>query len=179
MSTGKTVNQIELAAIFGVSEVTIWEWQKAGLPALSLGPNANQYDTKACIAWYVAREVARLDDPRTELTRLLVQEKKLNIAKQENVLVPVDQVEPIWRERVFAAATFLQAQPSRLAAMLEGAPGIESKREILRHEFTEFLTKLGVDGEEMQRDVLQFMERLSTEDAAELLTRLTRPASSH
>jgi phage terminase Nu1 subunit (DNA packaging protein) len=29
---GKIVNQTELAEIFGVSDVTIWDWQGKGLP---------------------------------------------------------------------------------------------------------------------------------------------------
>jgi phage terminase Nu1 subunit (DNA packaging protein) len=175
---GRTVNQTELAEIFGKSDVTIWEWQKDGLPMISQGSAglANQYDSEACIAWYVAREIAKAgkNDPRDQLNRLLVREKELDLAEREKILVPVDQVEPLWQQRVFAAAAFLLGQPSRLAGMLEGAVGLEAKREILKTEFTEFLNKLGVDGPRMQEDVQHFMERLSASDAAELLSRFTK-----
>jgi phage terminase Nu1 subunit (DNA packaging protein) len=175
---GTTVNQTELAAIFGVSDVTIWEWQKDGLPMLARGPNgtANQYDTEACIAWYAAREVAKVtkETHRDRLTRLQADALELELEERRAILVPVDQVEPVWQARVFAAAAFLLGQPSRLAGMLEGTPGIEAKREVLRKEFNGFLTKLGVDGEVMQADVQRMLERLSEQDAADLLARLTK-----
>lgn len=175
---GKTVNQTELAAIFGKSDVTIWEWQKAGLPMLAAGTSgtANQYDTEACIGWLVAREVAKVsaETPRDRLAKAQAQLAEMDLAERVGELVPAHQVEPMWHGRVLAAAAFLLGQPSRLAGMLEGAPGIEAKREVLRVAFTEFLTKLGVDGEQMQRDVEAFMEKLSQADAAELLARLTK-----
>ena len=175
---GKTVNQTELAAIFGRSDVTIWEWQKDGLPMLAQGANGtqNQYDTEACVAWYVAREVAKVskETQRDRLARLQADLLELDLAERNNTLVPVDQVEPVWQQRVFAAAAFLLGQPSRLAGILEGTAGMEAKREVLRVEFTEFLSKLGVDGDAMQRDVAAFMEKLSAGDAADLIARLTQ-----
>lgn len=175
---GKTVNQTELAAIFGKSDVTIWEWQKEGLPMLHQGVNgtANQYDTEACIAWYAAREVAKVakDTPRDRLLASQARLAELDVAERENKLVPVDQIEPVWQSRVFAAAAFMLAQPSRLAGMLEGAAGMEAKREILRGEFKQFLAQLGVDGERMEQDVKALLERLSEADAAAFIARLTK-----
>ncbi len=175
---GKTVNQTELAEIFGKSDVTIWEWQKDGLPMIAQGGSglANQYDTEACIAWYLAREVAKVskETSKDRLTRVQADLAELELAERKNVLVPVDQVEPVWQQRVFTAAAFLFGQPSRLAGMLEGTPGIEAKRALLKKEFTEFLDRLGVDGERMQEDVQKFMERMSADDAAALLSRFTK-----
>lgn len=45
------VNQKKLAAIFGVSERTIRNWEKEGMPA-----PGNEYDTAAVIRWYVDRD---------------------------------------------------------------------------------------------------------------------------
>jgi phage terminase Nu1 subunit (DNA packaging protein) len=175
---GRSVNQTELAEVFGVSDVTLWEWQKAGMPIVKVGERgtANEYDTEAVIKWYTAREVRKVSNEtqRDRQARLTADMLELDLAERNRTLVPVEQIEPVWQARIFAAAAFLGSQPSRLAGMLEGAPGIEAKRDILRKEFNTFLMKLGVDGERMQEEVGRLLEKVSAQDAAELLARLTK-----
>lgn len=54
---GKIVNQTQLAEILGTSDVTIWQWQKEGLPikTRNLRGLSNEYDTAEVIAWLVIR----------------------------------------------------------------------------------------------------------------------------
>ncbi|MBL8518200.1 MAG: terminase small subunit [Betaproteobacteria bacterium] len=172
---GKKVNQTELAEILGVTDVTLWEWQKDGMPIEQRGERgqANVYDTTACIDWRIERELAKRgkETQRDRLTRLQADALERENAIKAATLVPAEEIEPVWRGRVFAAAAFLLGQRSRLAGLLEAAPGIEAKRTLLEREFTEFLTRLGVDGAAMQAEVDDLLAKLFEADAANLLAR--------
>lgn len=50
------VNQKKLAAFFGVSDRTIRNWEKEGMPTLGSHGMGNKYDTAAVIKWYVERD---------------------------------------------------------------------------------------------------------------------------
>ena len=171
----REVNQRELSEIFDVSHQTMARWSAEGMPVLARGANGqeNAYSVRAVIDWYVARETKKAENEtqRDRLTRLQADALERDNAIADRRVVPAEQIEPIWYGRVFAAAAFLHGQRSRLAALLEAAPGVEAKRAVLGTEFTAFLTKLGVDGERMQADVGHFLEKLSAKDAADLLAR--------
>src|SRR5690348_5029844 len=108
---GKIVNQGELAVIFGVSDVTVWEWQKEGLPILERGERgeAHRYDTASVIAWTVDRELkkVRARSPRDEQIELQNKMLRLDLDEREKRLVPVDQVEPTWKRLAVGASAFL------------------------------------------------------------------------
>lgn len=172
---GKKVNQTELAEILGVTDVTLWEWQKEGMPIEVRGERgqANLYDSAACIDWRIERELAKRgkETQRDRLTRLQADALERENALKAGTLVPAEEIEPVWRGRIFSASAFLLGQRSRLAGLLEAAPGIEAKRTLLEREFTEFLTRLGVDGAAMQAEVDALLARLSEAEAKELLAR--------
>jgi phage terminase Nu1 subunit (DNA packaging protein) len=164
---GKIVNQTELAIILGKSDVTIWEWQKDGLPIAKQGVRGteHEYDTAEVIAWIEKRaEVrgGRTEKPAEREARLRGDVLELELAEKRNVLVPTDQVRPVWESRVLAAAFYMQSRHSRLAALLEAANGIEAKRTLLKKEDADFLNKLGVEGERMQAEVDAMLERWPT-----------------
>ena len=174
---GKIVNQTELAEIFGVSDVTIWDWQSRGLPILKQGARgeANQYDTTAVIEWRI--QAARAESGKTETqrdreARLRGDMIEIDLAKERKVLVSANDVEPIWTGFVMSAAAFLSGQHSRLASILEAAPGVDKKREILRGVFADFLTKLGVDGAEMYRQLQELLNKVPKADADDFLRRI-------
>lgn len=174
---GREVNQRELSEILGVSHQTMARWSAEGMPVRRRGVNGqeNAYDTREVIDWMIRREViaSGKETQRDRLTRLQADALELDLAERNNALVPADQVGPAWRGWCFTAAAFLHGQRSRLAAELDATPGIEAKRALLGQVFAEFLTKLGTDGEQLQRDVEEFVEKLSTKDAADLLMRFT------
>lgn len=175
---GKAVNQTELAEIIGVSDVTLWEWQKEGMPVQEQGVRgtANQYDTKEVIDWCIQRELKRAGKGETQRdreARLRGDLLEIELAQQRGTMVPSDQVKPIWESRVLVAAAFQMSRASRLAAVLEAAPGIEKKREILKAQDAEFLTKLGVDGEAMQVAVEELLMKVSESEAQEFLQRIS------
>ena len=170
------VNQGQLAEIFGVTDVTIWEWQKQGLPILKQGPRgeANGYEPAAVIAWHVGRELTKAASvsQKDRLARLQGDKLELDLAQQRGILIPVDEIEPLWSSRVLTAAAFMASRHSRLAALLEAASGLEAKREILKREDVEFLKKLGVDGGRMQAEVEKLLEKVSAVEAEAFLQRI-------
>ena len=102
---GKAVNQTELAEILGVSDVTLWEWQKNGLPIEQIGERgtANRYDTAKVIAWRVQQELQRAgksESQRDREARLRGDMLELELGKERGLLVSVNEVKPTWEARV-------------------------------------------------------------------------------
>jgi phage terminase Nu1 subunit (DNA packaging protein) len=175
---GKRVNQTELAEILGKSDVTIWEWQKDGLPIAKQGARGaeHEYDTAEVIAWLEQRAAARAgkgESGREREARLRGDLMEIELAQKRNALVPADEVRPLWESRVLAAAFYMTGRHSRLAGILEATPGIEAKRLVLKKEDADFLTKLGVEGERMQVEVDAMLERLAEGEAQAFLRRLS------
>jgi len=173
---GKIVNQTELAKIVGKSDVTIWEWQKEGMPVQKIGERgeANQYDTEAVITWWLAREIKKIapENQRERLARLQGDKLELDLSVERGVMVPVTEIEPTWHSRVFAAAAYMASRHSRLADILEATPGREAKRQVLKNEDAAFLTKLGVDGERMQGEVDELFGAMAANEASAVLRRI-------
>lgn len=113
------VNQTELAVIVGVSDVTLWEWQKDGMPILRRGERgqANEYDTAAVFAWRYERGQAsvRAEAPRDALYRAQERLTQIQIAEKERSLVPVEEVEPEYARLITAARQRLLQLPLRFA----------------------------------------------------------------
>lgn len=140
------VNKHELSEILGVSERTLTEWQKDGLPIAYDGERgeSNRYDTDKVIAWWIAREVGKVqaESPKDRLARLQADKVELEIAKDLGQLVAVEDIEPAWVAMVTDAKSFLRSQPDRLAHLLEISEGVDAKRDLLMETFDEFLHKL-------------------------------------
>lgn len=180
---GKIVNQTELAEIIGVTDVTLWEWQKAGMPVLERGARgtANRYDTAQVFRWCMEREAARAgkgESQRDREARLRGDMLEIELAKSRGVLVPAPEIEPVWTNRVMTAAALLSSRASRLAGLLEATPGIEAKRALLREEDAAFLNQLGVDGARMQRELEELLERVSSVEADAFLKRIAGDGAS-
>jgi len=129
-----------------VAPKTIVEWQEQGLPiALRGGPGVpSEYESEACIGWYVDREVGKTqsETPRDRLARLQSEEIELRLQEKRGVLVQADKVEPMWVAMVGAARAFLRSEVNRLAQLLQHTEGVEAKRDLISETFDEFLTKL-------------------------------------
>lgn len=172
------VNQGQLAEILGKTDVTIWEWQgeTPPLPILERGAKGEEhkYDTAAVIAWYVDREVRKTSggSQKDRLARLQGDRIELDLARDRGILVPTDEVRPVWESRVLTAAAFMASRHSRLAAILEATPGLEAKRELLKREDGEFLKKLGVEGGRMQAELEKLLEKVSKTEAEAFLQRI-------
>jgi hypothetical protein len=142
----RVIGQERIAEMFGVAPKTIVEWQEQGLPiALRGGPGVpSEYESEACIGWFVQREVGKVqvETPRDRLARLQSEEIELRLQEKRGVLVQADMVEPMWTGMVTAARSYLRAEVNRVAQLLQHTDGVEAKRDLLTETFDAFLTKL-------------------------------------
>lgn len=175
---GKIVNQTELAEIVGVTDVTLWSWDKEDppIPIAQRGERgtAHSYDTGAVIEWMIMRAVKKVssETQKDRLVRLQADMLEIELAREKRELVPFNEVEPAWQLRVLSAASFLSSQHSRLAGILEATPGIEGKREVIKEQFTAFLNRLGVDGARMHEQVEELVAKVSASEAEAFFRRI-------
>lgn len=174
---GKRVNQRELSEIMGVSDVMLWEWEKAGMPIVARGDRgaAHEFDTAAVIEWRMELEVQRRTPAKVkeEKERVELELAQLTLGERKGSLVPAAEVDPVWQNRVMSAAAFMHGRHSRLAGILEATPGLEAKREVLKKEDAQFLTKLGVDGDRVQEEFNALLARLAADEAQAFLRRIS------
>lgn len=115
IAMGKQVNQTELAEIVGVTDVTLWQWQKDGMPVLerNLRGQSNKYDTAEVVVWMIQREVKKVreESPRDMLYREQTKLVQLQIAEKERALVPAAEIEPLYARLVMAARQRLLLVP--------------------------------------------------------------------
>lgn len=137
--------QEQIAALFGVAPKTITEWQVLGFPvAFQGGPGvASEYDAPACVKWLVDREIRKVqsESPKDRLARLQGDRLEQEMLKEAKLLIPSDEVEPLWASAVLSAREYLLGEPARLASLAIGMekPALE---ELLRTSFAEFLGRL-------------------------------------
>lgn len=158
-SKGRQVNQTELALIMGVTDVTLWEWQKLGLPVLQRGERgqANVYNTAAVIAWKVEHEVRKVagdESPKDRLARVSAELKELELAERRQQMIPAALIEPAWASIALAVRQALLPLGLRLAQILEATPGVDAKRQVIDEEVHDILLKLSThdDGSDSSPD---------------------------
>lgn len=96
---GRRVNKAELSEIIGISERSLTEWQKEdGFPILYDGARgeSNEYDCADVIAWYVRREVSKVQAETQEqrLKRLQADEIEDRLKRQRGQVVSLAELEP-------------------------------------------------------------------------------------
>ena len=104
------VNKRQLSEILGISERSLTDWQKEGMPVAGYAENrgqANEYDTRAVIGWLVQREIERLhkEKPRDRLDRLKADAIELDIKERTGELAPAALFERMWGDHILAART--------------------------------------------------------------------------
>lgn len=132
---GKKVNQTELAEITGVSDVSLWAWQKEGMPVEERNTRgqSNVYDTADVIEWMVSRAVKKVreESPRDALARAQTELVQIQIAEKQGTLVPLAEAEAEYermvvrcRQRLLQIGATLpmeDATRAQLVAELRGA----------------------------------------------------------
>lgn len=148
------VNQRQLSEITGVSQVTLWQWQKEGMPYLRAEENgvANEYDTVDVIAWMVARAVTKgeKEAEKDRLTRLQADALQRKFDIEDGLLIPADQIEPAWSSIVLAVRQAMLAQAARLTPLLATMNGdVDAIRDLLEDDVRDTLTKLSQHGDNL------------------------------
>lgn len=127
--------QKAICDIFGVAPKTITEWQSEGMPVHAQGGRGvpSQYDTRACIDWFVARgalsEGYDLTAERARLAHHQANIAALDEDVKRKTLIPAEQVKSKWQDMQAAARARLLALPTRVAASCVGRDEIEIERE--------------------------------------------------
>lgn len=147
------VNKRELSDILGISERSLTEWQKEGLPVASYADSrgqANEYDTKNVIAWLIEREVAKLnkEKPRDRLDRLKADAIELDIKERTGELAPAALFERAWGDHILAARTEFLTMPEVLASELSALSGCQIDPDVIQIHINRALEKLSNYGAE-------------------------------
>lgn len=141
----RLIGQEQIAAMLGVAPKTVTEWQVMGFPvAVQGGPGVpSEYDAPACVKWLVDREVrkVRAESPKDRVLRLQGDRLEQELLKDAGLLIPADEVEPLWASAVLNAREFLLGEPPRLASIAIGMQKPELEQ-LLRDAFTQFLGRL-------------------------------------
>lgn len=149
----KVVNKRDMASILGVSEATLTDWQRKGMPHVkSAGRGrSNHYQTAKVIAWMIAREVAQTpagESARDRHARLQGDVLELELAAKRREFVPVTEIRPAWVSFVTSARQALMTVPVRLAPLLTTMDQVDAIRELLTEELRAALTKLAHDDDD-------------------------------
>jgi phage terminase Nu1 subunit (DNA packaging protein) len=140
-------NKKNLADVFGISERTLTEDIKAGMPIQTRAAHRGQsheFDTADVFAWQMAKALSRAGgagelDRNQEQARLFkfqASRQELALQRKQADLIPGAVVEKVWSGMTTAARARLLALPSRLGAecALQPFPIIASRAEELIFE---------------------------------------------
>lgn len=139
------IGQEDIADLFGVAPKTIVEWQESGFPvAVRGGPGVpSEYDSQACIAWLVGRELRKVqsEGPADRLARVKADAIEMDNAVKRQTLIPADRIEPrLKAAKVFAIEAW-RNEPARLAREVTGKDAQEAE-DILAEAFDAYLVRL-------------------------------------
>lgn len=146
------VNKRQLSEILGVSERSLTEWQKEGLPVASYADNrgqANEYESGDVIRWMIQRELERLnkEKPRDRLDRLKADAIELDIKERTGELAPAALFERAWSDHILAARTEFLTMPDMLATELSAVLGVEVDPDVIAMYINRALEKLANYGD--------------------------------
>lgn len=153
------VNKRELSDILGVSERSLTEWQKEGLPVASYADSrgkANEYETKNVIAWLIAREIGNYikEKPKDRLDRVKADEIELRIKERTGELAPAALFERAWGDHILAARTEFLTMPEVLASELSALSGCQIDPDVIQIHINRALEKLSNYGAENDDDAI-------------------------
>lgn len=119
--------QERIAEMFGVAPKTIVEWQEQGLPiAKRGGPGvASEYDSAACITWYVNREVERasVESAKDRLSRLQGDKILRELQVMDRDLIPAAEIEPGMNHFFVDLLSELDQVPEAYCDLIAGMAG--------------------------------------------------------
>jgi hypothetical protein len=138
-------SQDGLAELFGVTRLTIQDWQeRPGFPVLKTGTafDAYEYDSAAVIAWYTAWKASGGDheSPNNRLARVKADAIEMDNASRRALLIPADLLEPRLEAAFAAAREKWRVIAPRLARDLPTNP--DQCETLLQAEFETYLSDL-------------------------------------
>lgn len=148
---GKLVNKKELAQIVGITERTLTEYQKAGMPMVSDGGrgSANQYDTGEVIKWLVERAInGKQESARERLDRIRADREEINFAKDIEELVPASPLAELLERVALGIRSTMLNGNSKLKTEIDTLYDIDLDISLLHEHSRTILTHLSeISGE--------------------------------
>jgi terminase small subunit / prophage DNA-packing protein len=139
------VNKRGLSDVTGVSERTLTEWQKAGLPIVNVGVRGqeNEYETTEVIQWMVNREISRtrVQTPKDRLDSIRADEIEVRLAERCGQLIDALEAETMWRTVITTARIELLSFVERLKADINHK-GIDIEDLNIDRSINDVLTRL-------------------------------------
>lgn len=170
------VTSAELARIFGVSDSTIANWRRAGMPCEEKGRRGqtSRYDTVACINWWGTRlagedKALDLNLERARLAHHQANKTQVEESLLKGELVRTLDVIEVWSALYSSARAKLLALPRKLAAILIHAETQDEAEAGAEKEITAILGELSRSG--LPRKVERIMQASGA--------RLDTPATPH
>lgn len=149
------VDKRELSRVFNISERTLTEYLKAGLPFVAAPEKRGQsyqFETSDVFRWLVEREIGkRLPagneslDPQQEralLDRARRREVELRLREREGELIPASVVEAEWVRLVSTFRQRLLALPSRVSPLVAAESDVSKVHGIIEGLLHECMTAL-------------------------------------
>jgi phage terminase Nu1 subunit (DNA packaging protein) len=102
-------NAKALAALFAVTERSISEWTKEGMPFLRVKEKVNRYQWHPCFRWYLMNKYTGTTASRgnrppskaesdAKLTDIKAKREEMKLNKDLANLLPADQIQSAWTE---------------------------------------------------------------------------------
>lgn len=155
VGTGRTVNQAELAALFGVSTVTIRAWERKGLPVERKGGTgrASSYNTAAVARWREEQAALAatgdtsamdMEEARRRKTAAEAALAELDLSIRRGDYVLIEEVGSIVADEYATIRANFTSLPGDIAADLENLTAVEIQ-EALAAKVSEILNGLSAD----------------------------------
>jgi len=145
---GITVNKRELSEILGISERSLTDWQKEGMPVVELGEvrgQENTYDTEAVIRWWIDRDVSKRAGGSSfeRLNDIRCRRELLNLRREEGEIVLRSEIRPAFESYVNDVLSVLVSLPDKYTQVLELTAGADGKHQVLDDMIAEMRDVMG------------------------------------
>ena len=145
---GRAVNKRELSEILGISERSLTEWQRDGMPVAELRESLgheNTYDTEAVIRWWIERDVARRAGGSSfdKLNDVRYRRELINLNREEGQIVLREEIRPAFRTYVNDVLATLLGIPDKYAQQLELTESVDGKHQLLQDMIAEIRDVMG------------------------------------
>lgn len=143
---GRIVNNTELAEIFGVSKITIYNYQKEGMPVVKEGSKGieAENDTSQCIDWFANKRNKDIEytEERARLTKLQADKVQIEIDLINGEIIKIEDVKQSWEKSLGELRSMLLSLPSNITPSLMGIEDESEVQEILNKKIKEILNNV-------------------------------------
>ncbi|MDX6806326.1 terminase small subunit [Terrihabitans rhizophilus] len=177
VGTGRNVTQADLAALFGITVVTVRAWERKGLPIVAKGGKgkASTYNTAAVARWREEQvalaatgdtNAMDIEEARRRKTAAEAALAEMDLAIRRGEYVLVEAVGAVVEAEYATIRANFSSMPGDIAGDLEHLQASEIE-ELLATKVSEILNELSADSEYASEDTAQEGESGGLEAAAE------------